>query len=421
MYPHRIRLGGPWHYEPISRSLILPNGKIERWESDCPSSGQFRVPASWSGTPLDGFRGRVRWRRGFQAPRQLDPDEQLWLTFGGVDYFASVSLNGVPLGDHEGYFEPFEFDITNLLTGRNELSMEVECPAESNRASRRMLRGVLDSLHPTFVAGLWRGVALEVRSIAQLRNVRIETDLVGRSGRLSVTGRVVGRPGTKVTVELIAGEAWLDQTALELAPEAAPFALRGELADVEPWWPNGMGTARLYPVRVVLHGAARTLDTLDRAVGFREIEFNAEMSQVEVNDQQVPPRIHELDCSVDPLLTRPELVERQLAAAHQPGTLAVFHPRGRIAHQVWYDWADRRGVPLIQEFPCSAAGIVDTSLRTEAVREAEVMACQLAHHPSIFLWSCNCGPGKRAESLAESVGATIRRLDSTRIVCCQSL
>ena len=39
----------------------------------------------------------------------------LSLRFEGVYYAARVWLNGVYLGDHEGYFSAFEFDVTDIV------------------------------------------------------------------------------------------------------------------------------------------------------------------------------------------------------------------------------------------------------------------------------------------------------------------
>ncbi|MBA3893131.1 MAG: hypothetical protein H0X69_05480 [Gemmatimonadales bacterium] len=43
------------------------------------------------------------------------------LHFGAVDYAATVWLNGRRVGEHEGGYLPFEFDVTGLLEeGANE-------------------------------------------------------------------------------------------------------------------------------------------------------------------------------------------------------------------------------------------------------------------------------------------------------------
>ncbi len=40
------------------------------------------------------------------------------LRFEGVDYFAKVWLNGELLGEHEGYAEPFSFEVTEHAASR---------------------------------------------------------------------------------------------------------------------------------------------------------------------------------------------------------------------------------------------------------------------------------------------------------------
>ena len=55
------------------------------------------------------------------------PDERVFLHFNGVDYKAQVFVNGALAGTHEGFFAPFEFDITPCLrAGDNTLAVRVE-------------------------------------------------------------------------------------------------------------------------------------------------------------------------------------------------------------------------------------------------------------------------------------------------------
>lgn len=51
----------------------------------------------------------------------------LFICFKGVDYKATVFINGSFCGIHEGFFAPFEFDITKLSRkGRNQILIKVE-------------------------------------------------------------------------------------------------------------------------------------------------------------------------------------------------------------------------------------------------------------------------------------------------------
>ncbi|HMY74561.1 MAG TPA: beta galactosidase jelly roll domain-containing protein, partial [Blastocatellia bacterium] len=74
--------------------------------------------------------GKEWWyRRSFAAPLNSD-DKRLWLRFEATDYHADVYLNGELLGRHEGYIDPYEFDVTDKLKreGGNVLAVRVWTP-----------------------------------------------------------------------------------------------------------------------------------------------------------------------------------------------------------------------------------------------------------------------------------------------------
>jgi beta-galactosidase/beta-glucuronidase len=135
MYPHRIRIRGPWDYEPLESHPAT---------GSLPPAGQMTLPCRWRDGGLGDFVGRVRFRRRFGYPGRLDAHERVWLTFAGVEAVADVWLNEAFLGRHEGG-EPFEFEVTPLLRTRNELRVDAEGEGDG---------------------GLWGEVALEVRSTA---------------------------------------------------------------------------------------------------------------------------------------------------------------------------------------------------------------------------------------------------------------
>jgi hypothetical protein len=54
-------------------------------------------------------------------------NNKLFICFKGVDYKASVFLNRRYIGSHEGFFAPFEFDLTAVAhQGKNQLLVKVE-------------------------------------------------------------------------------------------------------------------------------------------------------------------------------------------------------------------------------------------------------------------------------------------------------
>src|SRR5262245_58836427 len=96
MYPHRIRLRGPWECEPLARAG--PGDAA----GPLPAPFRMTMPCAWAEGGLTGFAGRVRFRRRFGYPGTIDAYERVWLTFAGVRDFADVALNGTPLGRREG-------------------------------------------------------------------------------------------------------------------------------------------------------------------------------------------------------------------------------------------------------------------------------------------------------------------------------
>jgi len=115
MYPHRIRLRGPWEHESL--------------------------PAA-AGT---------RHRRRFGYPGQIDTTERVWITCAGVTGKAVVTLNKQPLGSPPSGVR-FEYEVTPLLSARNELLIDIAGEQE---------------------ADLWGEVAMEIRRTAYLRGCRV--------------------------------------------------------------------------------------------------------------------------------------------------------------------------------------------------------------------------------------------------------
>jgi hypothetical protein len=130
------------------------------------------MPCRWTDGGLAGFQGRVRFRRKFGYPGQIDAHERVWLTFDGASDRAVLALNGVTLGAHDPADMPFEYEVTALLGQRNELIVEIEGGANG---------------------GLWGEVALEVRCAAFLRNMRCDATPVGEGfARIHVSGELAG-------------------------------------------------------------------------------------------------------------------------------------------------------------------------------------------------------------------------------------
>lgn len=207
IYPHRIRLRGPWEYQPLTPR----EGTV----------GRMTMPCRWGDGGLASFAGTVRFLRRFHWPSAIDPLERIWLTLAGVTGSADLSLNEHPLAPPPET-ESFELEVTRFLQARNVLRVDLTADTPS--------------------AGLWGEVALEVRRTAYLQDVRIES-----ASTLKITGSVVGTADRPLELYVLTDNATAHYQTIQadshgrhfdisIQPPQPPRQVRVELIDGGVVW-----------------------------------------------------------------------------------------------------------------------------------------------------------------------------------------
>jgi beta-glucuronidase len=107
-----------YRYQPSDNGYFKnakPKSKSELIEYDFDKSATLKVPGDWNtqSDQLFFYEGTVWYKKSFDYQRQ--PDTRLFVYFGAANYLADVYLNGEKLGQHEGGFTPFNFEITKLV------------------------------------------------------------------------------------------------------------------------------------------------------------------------------------------------------------------------------------------------------------------------------------------------------------------
>ncbi len=155
-------LNGAWDFQ-LDAEAELTRPKQLSWPS------VIQVPFSPE-TPRSGIGDtglyRACWyRRRFTAP-ECSSGQRLILHFGAVDYHATVWLNGSRVGEHEGGYSPFCFDITEYVNGE-VTEQEVVVRVEDDPTDLEKPRGKQDwQLNPHSIwyprtTGIWQTVWLE--------------------------------------------------------------------------------------------------------------------------------------------------------------------------------------------------------------------------------------------------------------------
>ena len=157
--------------------------------------GVLEGRGEWQKVTIPHYGGRLGnavtyYRTGFSAGR--NGDEGIYLLFRGVDYIADVFVNGALAGSHEGFFAPFELDITKYVkAGENTLVVRVKNDFVHKRNERRrgetMYGGdkIYAATGPGYDdpqmgwhhcppgMGIWQPVYVEVKNRCSIRDIYV--------------------------------------------------------------------------------------------------------------------------------------------------------------------------------------------------------------------------------------------------------
>lgn len=268
-------LNGPWQaivdpYETGLNARFYLNAKAkdkhELVEYDFDKSDVLNVPGDWNSQKKELFfyEGPMWYKKSFSYHKR--EHTRTFIYFGAANYFTRVYLNGQALGEHEGGFTPFNFEVTGQIReGDNFLVAEV------NNARRR------DAV-PTVNTDWWNygGLTRDVM-LVEVPESFIQDYLVqlakGSSDEIAGWVQLSGSTSAQqVRIEI--PEAGIKQTVATDATGRAEFHFPAKL---ELWSP---GHPRLYDV-VLSSGA----DKIHDAIGFRTIETRG--SQILLNGKPI--------------------------------------------------------------------------------------------------------------------------------------
>ena len=98
-----------------------PQGKTDFYEYSYDNGWKLKVPGDWNSQypELTFYESSVWYRKKIDVVPEKG--KRKFVYFAGVNYFATVYLNGVLLGEHEGGFTPFQFEITEHLKDKDNV------------------------------------------------------------------------------------------------------------------------------------------------------------------------------------------------------------------------------------------------------------------------------------------------------------
>jgi beta-galactosidase/beta-glucuronidase len=375
-----LTLNGPWQFEFDDRNT----GLDQNWAAGTHAFSRtitvpFAFEARLSGIGDTSFHPWVWYRRTFSVPAAWK-GRRVLLRFGAVDYHATVWVNGVKAGEHEGGHTPFSFDVTPMLTsGSNTITVRAFDPPTDRYIPRgkQYWEPQSRSIFYTRTSGIWQPVWIEATGDSSLDRVRITPSL---DGTVRFEGRIL-RP--QPDLELVARIRYRDREVATATGVAEGPRVTVAAAVTNPrWW--SVASPNLYDVTFELRRAGTTLDRVASYFGFREV--GVEGNRMTLNRNPIYPKLV-LDQGYWPegVLTPPtdEAIQFDIKAAKEMGF------NGARKHQKVEDprflyWADRMGFLVSGEM--ANAYLFDDQYVGRFTREWMEAVERDYNHPSIVMW-----------------------------------
>jgi beta-glucuronidase len=404
-----ISLSGAWQVivDPYETGLSdrfyenrQPKNKQDLVEYSFDASGTLKVPGDWNSQreSLLFYEGPLWYKKAFSY--QTRPRTRAFIYFGAANYRARVYLNGQALGEHEGGFTPFNFEITDTVRdGENFVVVEV------NDARRADAVPALNTDWWNY-GGLTRDITIVEVPETFIQDYSVQL-AEGSAGVIAGSVKLSGTSGPQqVTLEI--PEANIKQQFTTDRDGYAEFKFAAKLSLWSPEAP------KLY--RVSLSAAG---DSVQDQIGFRTIETSG--TKILLNGKPIFLRgisMHEEAAFRGGRAFSPEDDAVLLGWAKELGCNFV-----RLAHYPYNEamirMADRMGILVWEEVPVYW-NIDWTNPATLQVAEEQMRDLIARDHnrAAAILWSVGnetpMGP-ERLEFL-KNLAAYTRSLDSTRLL-----
>ncbi|NDV69914.1 glycoside hydrolase family 2 TIM barrel-domain containing protein [Dysgonomonas sp. 25] len=394
-------------------------------------------------------------------------DEQVWLTFRGINYSVEIYLNGKKVNNevYEGMFLRKSFNITKLLAkdGKNRLAVIVypPDPVGNPNGGQGGDGRIAKSLTHQYTAGwdwiqpirdrntgIWDKVYIEKTGIVNLKNPHIVTLVPGKRN----TGAKQEDAILKVSAELqnttnkslsgvlryeIDGDLVTQRVNLKANATVEVSLPDYSVKNPKLWWPAGYGEQNMYNIKIefVEDESRKVQDFENVQFGIRELQFDwnehTRSKQISVNGQKIFIKGGNWIISDAMLRFTPERYDAEIRY-HRDMNLNLIRIWGGALTErpEFYEACDKYGMLVIQDFWFSGDcnGRWTDPLKAEdqwtrrkypdnhalVLEAAEDMIKMIRNYPSLAFW---CGGNEimpPQDILIPLRDELLPRLDGTR-------
>jgi hypothetical protein len=396
-------------------------------------------------------RSSYWYRTQIDVPKAYK-NHQVWLNFDGINYAASVWVNGTQVGTTRGAFIRGIFDITALVKPGKKavVAVLVQPQPHPGVSHEHTLQkglgkngGITAIDGPTFLAtigwdwipairdrdtGIWQKVFLSATGPVVVKDPLVTTDLpLPRTDSTDV--------GVSATVENVSDKpvtgvlkGTIESIAFEQQVELAPHSTQKISFDPKTtpalhidhprlWWPNGYGAPEMYKLHLSFVSGKDVSDAQDVDFGVRKFSYSVpgtDTLTISVNGVQV--FIRGGDWGLDEALKRipRERLEAEIRMHQLANMNLIRNWVGQSTSEDFYELCDKYGIMVWDEFfqpnPDDGPNPTDIAPYIANVRDKVL---RFRNHPSIMLW-CARNEGFPPPEIDAQLRKLLAELEPTR-------
>ncbi|MCK6580418.1 MAG: hypothetical protein L6Q98_20175 [Anaerolineae bacterium] len=351
------------------------------------------------------------YRKRFTLP-EARAGRRVFVDFDGAMTASTVVCNGMTLGDHDGGYVPFSFDLTdhlrdgeNVLQVRLDSSERPDIPPNGHLVDYLTFGGIyrdvtLRFVEPTHIARLFA----RPRDVLSKPALAVDVYLEGALEDAHSVSAVLKDP-SGVTI----ADASLDALPSRGGERRVTLDF-GALPDIALWDVNAPA---LYTVEAALYDGAAKRDDVSTRIGFREAVFKKDgfylngrrLKLMGLNRHQTypyigaaaPARLQRKDADI----LKQELGVNIVRTSHYPQSPHFLNR------------CDEIGLLVFEEIP-GWQFIGDSDWQALTMRDVRVMIERDRNHPAIILWGVRINESWDNEALYTATNALAHKLDPTR-------
>ncbi len=378
--------------KPASKSEFVEYSFQDGLRLDVPSDFNSQLPE------LKYYEGNVWYQRYFTISDNTP--KRRFIYFAGVNYQATVWLNGVEIGKHEGGFTPFQLEVTNQLKqGENDLVVMVN--------NSRKVDGI-----PALNFDWWNygGITRDVLLIETPSAYLSDYSLQSKKGAPSQINGYVQLAGAEKEqqVELSIPEL---KIKTNLSTNQKGYAAIDLPAKPTLWTPEA---PKLYDVYFIVNN-----DTVSDQIGFRTIETKG--NDILLNGksiflkgvnfhEEIPQRLGRAYSDADAAMILNEVKAlgcNYARTAHYPQNELLLRKAAQLGIMIWEEIPIWQGIEFTNPIILKKA---ENMLREMIYRDK--------NRANIIIWSIanETWPSPSRDSVLTELVSLTHQLDNTRLV-----